>query len=146
MTNERYSHFIAVVGAPGRGKTTLVVNGITQKIKKGDRALIIIPDRNEKAWYPYYNQLVEPENIEDFNPNFKGVCVMEYKKGVTFQYLLPLMQKGVLRDLNVVLDDPYYAHRNPEEQLITMLSRQRQFQIDTWTNAHGFDQLPPTIV
>ncbi len=143
MSQDRYSHFIAIVGAPGRGKTTAIINPIEKKISKGDRALVIIPDRQEKAWYPYYNQLLKHNEYDRFDPNFKGVCILEYKKKHTFPFLLELFENGDLKDLNLILDDPKYARKNPEEQLIDILARQRQYKIDTWTNAHGFDQLPP---
>ncbi len=140
---ERFSHFIAVVGAPGRGKTTLLIEALLKKIDMGDRALVIVPDRNEQIWYPYY-PVINADNLEkSFNPNFKGICVIEYKKGVTFKFLLKMFESGKLKDLNLVLDDPNYARRNPEEEIITILSRLRQFQTDAWTNGHSIDYLPP---
>jgi len=141
---ERYSEFTAIIGAPGRGKTTLLLEILKKLLKLGDRVLVIIPDQSEPAWFPFYPVINAEELETDFNPNFKGVCLVEWEEKITFPFLLKQFKSGALKNLNFVLDDPTYlaSPNRPEKELIRILSRKRQYCIDVWSNAHSYDQLP----
>lgn len=147
MTNDRYSHFTFIAGAPGRGKTTVLLQLLTQLVNGGDRALVILPDQSEPAWFPYYPVINAEDLEEQFNPNFTGICCIEWEEKITFPFLLKLFKKGLLKDLNLVLDDPTYAAspNRPEKELIRIMSRKRQYCIDIWSNAHSYDQIPQTF-
>lgn len=144
MENQRYGEFIEIIGAPGRGKTKLLVDSLNLKVKQGDRALVVLPDQSEEAWFPYF-PVIEAEDLEQkFDPNFKGICLIEWEEKLTFPFLLDLFKTRKLKNLNLVLDDPTYAAspNQPEKELIRILSRKRQYCLDVWSNAHSYDQVP----
>lgn len=146
---DRYAEFFAFVGAPGRGKTTQLIQAIEFKLSKGDRALVIVPDLKEKAWFPYFakNGIIASEDLEEkFNPNFKGVQLVEYEEKITFPFLQKLFKKNDLKNLNLVLDDPWYIEGRPEQDLLKVVKRARQMSCDVWTNAHHLDQIPQALI
>lgn len=141
----REPDFIEIIAAPGRGKTTLLINALKERLKNGDRVLIVLPDQSEAAWVPFIKRfgVINAENLEEqFNPNFKNVCLVEFEEKITFEFLFNQFKKGVLKDLILVLDDPQYLNSSPEKALIRILSRKRQFKADIFSNAHSFDQVP----
>lgn len=144
MSQNRYADFITFVAAPGRGKTKLLIDAIKQKLKNGERVLVVLPDQSEPAWFPWYtNGVIDAEDLEKkFNPNFKGVCLVEYEEKLTFPFLYKLFKSGKLKDLDLVLDDPQYVGEKPEKELIRILSRKRQHGTDIWSNFHSHDQIP----
>lgn len=143
-TKERIALFTMILGAQGRGKTTLMLNAIKHKLSLGGRALVVLPDQSEKAWYPYYPVINSDELEEKFNPNFTGVCLIEWEDRITFPFLLKKFKAGILKDLDLVLDDPQYMlpPNRPEKEVIRLCSRTRQYGVDIWSNAHGYDQIP----
>ena len=145
---ERIAHFIMILGAQGRGKTTVLLDALKHKISLEDRALVILPDQSEKAWFPYYPVINSEDLEEQFDPNFKGICLIEWEEKITFPFLLKLFKSGKLKNLNLVLDDPQYMlpPNRPEKEIIRICSRTRQYGIDIWSNAHGYDQIPPSFI
>ena len=140
---ERLEEFAVIIGAPGRGKTTTEVNVIQQKLKVDERTIVVVPDQSEKAWYPYYPVINADKLEKDFDVNFTGVKIIEYEEKSTFPFLYDLLEKGIIKDLNIVLDDPFYVEEGrPEKELMRIIKRRRQYSIDVFTTAHDFDNIP----
>lgn len=140
---ERVEEFAVIIGAPDRGKTTIEVNKILEKLAVGERTIVIIPDQSEKAWYPYY-PVINAEKLEtNFDVNFTGIVIIEYEEKVTFPFLYNLFEKKIIKDLNLVLDDPFYVEEGrPEKELMRIIKRKRQYSIDIFTTSHDFDNIP----
>lgn len=135
----RSAEFTEIIGQPRCGKTTFLLNTINDLVKNGDRALIIDPDGAEPAWFKF--PIIEKSS---FDPEFKGIKVMQYEDDETFDFLLDQMQTGKLKNLNLVLDDAnVYAESHIEQPLKTILRRKRQYMVDIWATAHGYTDVPP---
>lgn len=156
MVKNRYAEFFEIIADPGRGKTELLINALLSKLRSGDRALIVLPDQSEPAWFPFYreskptakypfiiNNLIDADELEEkFNPNFEGIQLIEFEEKSTFPLLYKYFKAGQLKNLNLVFDDPQYLGSKPEKEMIRILSRKRQYSCDIWSNAHSHDQVP----
>ena len=140
---ERAEEFVVIIGASDRGKTTTELGIIKAILSAGERTIVIVPDQSEKAWYSYY-PVINAEKLEsDFDVNFTGIKILEYEDKVTFPFLYNLFEKGIIKDLNIVLDDPFYVEEGrPEKELMRIIKRKRQYSIDIFTTAHDFDNIP----
>lgn len=142
MIDERYCEFTEIIAAAGRGKTTLLINILETKLKAGERSLVIVPDLSEPAWFNY--PTIMSDDLEtEFNPDFKGILCIEYEEKVTFPFIYKLFKEAKLKDLNLVLDDPFYCDPTPESHIMKILARKRQYMIDIFSNAHSYDRVPP---
>jgi len=139
----RIEEFAVIIGAPGRGKSTSLLDIIKAKQSVGERTIVVVPDQSEKTWYPYY-PVINAEDLDSkFDLKFKGVQIIEYEEKITFPFLYDLLKSGKLRDLNLVLDDPFYVEEGrPENQLMRIIKRRRQNKLDVFTTAHDFDNIP----
>jgi len=139
----------SIFAKPGAGKTTKLIDIIKRRVAKGDRALVIDPDGCEEAW----DQFKRYESVTQVPENFRGVAVVEWEEGITFENIRKRCMgrdaKG--NDLKgakwgnfmLVLDDPNtYAHPNVEDALQNILRRKRQYGLDIWTTAHGWGECP----
>lgn len=139
----RFADFTEIIASPGRGKTTELIKILEHKVKnKGERCLVVLPDTSEKAWWNY--PMIFSDDLEsDFDKNFKGIVTIEYEENITFPFLYEQFKYEGLNNLNLVLDDPFYAEGRPEKQIRMILARKRQYGIDIFSNAHSYDQVPP---
>jgi hypothetical protein len=140
---KRYADFTEIIGTAGRGKTTQLLNILNYKVqKKGERCLVVIPDGSEKAWFDY--PTIFSDDLEtDFDINFEGILCIEYEENLTFPFLYKKFKHDGLANLNLVLDDPFYAEGRPEKEIRMILARKRQWAIDIFSNSHSYDQVPP---
>lgn len=132
---KRTAEFTAILGKPGTGKTTMLVK-VSKSISLREPVVVVDPDGQEQAWYPFDLIRPNPESVKDH----RGIGVMEIKKDETF----PLLREH-FRNGHMILDDAnVYARRESmiEESLTTILQRKRQYGIDIWTTAHGVTQIP----
>lgn len=140
---KRLEEFIAIIGAPGRGKTTALINTIKAKLRAGERTIVIVPDQSESAWFPYYPVINAESLKEKFNVNFKGILIVEYEEKLTFPFLYNLLQNGIIKNLNIVFDDPFYVEEGrPEKALMRIIKRRRQYSADVFTTSHSMDNIP----
>jgi hypothetical protein len=152
MSKERPAEVFAIIGAPNRGKTTFLIDKLTYLMDNcNDRVLLIVPELNEKAWFPFFkdNPLLEFGcNLEEkFNPTWKGVQIMEYEEDVTFPFLWEKLRScQEFKNFNLVLDDPIYMEERPEKKIPYVIKRKRQNEFDVWTTAHSFDDLPRKLL
>jgi hypothetical protein len=139
---ERYADFTEFISAQGRGKTKNLVDILKYKVEvKGERAIVILPDTSEPAWFDY--PIIYSDDLEEtFDKDFKGIICIEYEENETFEFLYNQFKRSGLKRLNFVLDDPYYVEGRPEKPLIRILARKRQYEIDIFSNAHSYDQVP----
>jgi hypothetical protein len=140
MNNDRYPEFVEIIAAPGRGKSTDLEKVINSKAN--ERFLVIIPDTSEPLWHKY--PLINGDDIEEeFNPDFEGVLCVEQEEKLTFPYLYKLFKEEKLKGLNLILDDPVYAEEYCEKELVRILKRKRQYDIDIFSTSHSYDEVPP---
>ncbi len=139
---ERYADFTEFISAQGRGKTKQLIDILNFKVNsKGERALVILPDMSEQAWFDY--PTIYADDLEElFDKDFTGVVCIEYEENQTFPFLYNQFKYEGLKRLNLVLDDPHYVEGRPEKELIRILARKRQYEIDIFSNAHSYDQVP----
>ena len=140
--DNRYCEFVEIIAAPGRGKTHQLIQILETKLNAGERSLVIVPDGSEPAWFNYPT-IFSDDLEEKFNPNFKGILCIEYEEKLTLPFVYKLFKEGKLKDLNFVLDDPFYCDPRPEPEIRKILARKRQYMIDCFSNAHSYDRVPP---
>lgn len=137
---ERHPEFVEIIAAPARGKSTDLEKIINSK--PNERFLVIIPDTSEPLWHKY--PVINGDDLEEeFDPNFEGVLCIEQEEKVTFPYLYQLFKDEELKGLNLILDDPVYAEEYCEKELIRILKRKRQYDIDIFSTSHSYDEVPP---
>lgn len=150
MSKQREAQFMAFIGKPGTGKTTLMKNFIEGMVnKKRRRAIIVDPDGQEQAWYRTSNGKDIPlyKSADQIPAKFKGIVVVEYQASKKDEPgTMEILQKRLSSDLKstiLVLDDAnFYCDGQPEEALKQILARKRQYQCDIFTTAHSLSRVP----
>lgn len=140
QSSKRIRQFTAIVGQPGSGKSTLGKNLIEKMVAAGNRCIIVDPDGQEKLWhgYPLLDLTKDPATALK---TFKGIVVVEYTRKETFKLLQQHYRNGIL-----MLDDANtYTIPSVEPELLFIMKRKRQYNLDIFTTAHGFTEIPASF-
>lgn len=141
---DRTTHFIALIGGPGTGKTFKTAALIRERVRRGDRAIVIDPSQSneEYAKYPYI------ADLSKLKSNFKGIVRTGYDenekdKPGTFSNLWKRVKLGEITDFNLVLDDTnLFARSVVEKDLQNIITLARNKSIDIWTTGHSLRSVP----
>lgn len=137
---ERPAIFTVIVGKPGCGKTSLMLDKFIPAIGK-DKTLIIDPDGLEEKWQRFPRvDVMDDKAIQ----NLKGIA-WSYANASDYNAMFEKIQRNFRNGLLLMDDVRVYCRSNVEEALRNMLRRKRQMMADIVVAAHGFTEVPPAF-
>ena len=141
---ERQPKLFTIIGEPGCGKTERLITLVKDRVKNGDRAIIVDPDGGEDKWNEFL-RIPDVKKLEN-HPNFKGIVVVDWQEGHTFKLLRKWAEEKKMVNYLMILDDANaYANPKPEEDMLYWFRRKRQGGVDVFTTAHSWMEASASV-